>query len=282
MGRGLVVTMQRVISKTTPMSARSPWLHSAAGHQAMQYDRCNIYTSATAGRWTASAPVCVAVVSRAPPRFYVTRPSPHRRNLYETLGVPAGATDSVIKTAYLALAREVHPDKLHQASADQLSAAHNRFVEINAAFAVLGDSQKRRSYDMRAGLMDMQHRAEKTNGGGWATPAAGTNGFDRDGYFTGSHKESPYQIASNSTIVLCAIAVLLVGAAVHAWRIAERHDRAMEILNQRNTTAATLLNSARNKALENSVSQQLASLRASEGSVQGTGAIREATTHTRH
>jgi DnaJ-class molecular chaperone len=38
----------------------------------------------------------------------------------------------------------MHPDKMHTASGEEKSAAHDRFVDINAAFAVLSDVSTRR------------------------------------------------------------------------------------------------------------------------------------------
>ncbi|MBV9103948.1 MAG: molecular chaperone DnaJ [Candidatus Eremiobacteraeota bacterium] len=61
---------------------------------------------------------------------------------YDVLGVPRAASDDEIKRAYRQLARRHHPDV-----AKDKSAGDARFKEINEAYEVLSDPQKRRMYD---------------------------------------------------------------------------------------------------------------------------------------
>ena len=62
---------------------------------------------------------------------------------YRVLGVMPGADEVVIRAAYKALAQRYHPDRF----AGNPAEAHRRMAEINAAFAVLGDPEKRAAYD---------------------------------------------------------------------------------------------------------------------------------------
>ncbi len=64
-----------------------------------------------------------------------------QRDYYETLGVPKGASQSEIKSAFRSLARQYHPDVSEAADAEE------RFKEINEAYAVLSDEEKRAAYD---------------------------------------------------------------------------------------------------------------------------------------
>lgn len=66
------------------------------------------------------------------------------RDYYETLGVPRTATSEEIKRAYRKLARKHHPD-LHPAA--ERTKAAERFKEINEAYEVLSDADKRAKYD---------------------------------------------------------------------------------------------------------------------------------------
>ena len=64
------------------------------------------------------------------------------KNLYEILGVPKAATDAEIKSAYRKSALKYHPDK-HKGDKD----SEQKFKEINVAYEVLSDKQKRQQYD---------------------------------------------------------------------------------------------------------------------------------------
>jgi molecular chaperone DnaJ len=61
---------------------------------------------------------------------------------YQVLGVARDADESTIKRAYRQLARKYHPDV-----ADDKKAAETHFKEINEAYEVLSDVQKRSNYD---------------------------------------------------------------------------------------------------------------------------------------
>jgi len=66
---------------------------------------------------------------------------------YEELGVARSATHDEIKRAYYRQARRHHPDAHSQAPAAIQDSARRVMVEINAAWAVLGDPDRRRQYD---------------------------------------------------------------------------------------------------------------------------------------
>jgi molecular chaperone DnaJ len=70
------------------------------------------------------------------------------RDYYEVLGVARGASDEEVKRAYRRLAQRWHPDVNTEPGADA------RFKELNEAYQVLSDPQRRQAYDMfgRAGV----------------------------------------------------------------------------------------------------------------------------------
>jgi molecular chaperone DnaJ len=71
-----------------------------------------------------------------------------QRDYYDVLGVARGASDDEVKRAFRRLAQQWHPDVNTEPGADQ------RFKELNEAYQVLSDPQRRQAYDMfgRAGV----------------------------------------------------------------------------------------------------------------------------------
>jgi molecular chaperone DnaJ len=64
-----------------------------------------------------------------------------QRDYYEVLGVPKNASNDDLKAAFRRLARQYHPDVNKESDAEE------RFKEINEAYAVLSDSDRRAAYD---------------------------------------------------------------------------------------------------------------------------------------
>lgn len=64
-----------------------------------------------------------------------------KRDYYEVLGVPRDADENAIKGAYRKLARQYHPD------VNKSEDAEERFKEINEAYEILSDTEKRAAYD---------------------------------------------------------------------------------------------------------------------------------------
>ena len=64
-----------------------------------------------------------------------------KRDYYEVLGVTKDATEKDLKNAFRSLARKYHPDRSTEEDAE------NKFKEIQEAYAILSDDEKRRMYD---------------------------------------------------------------------------------------------------------------------------------------
>jgi len=95
------------------------------------------------------------------------------REYYETLGVSKTATADEIKSAFRKLARKHHPDL-----AKDKKAAEEKFKEINEAYEVLSDPEKRKKYDEYGS--NWQHA-----GNGFSPPPGGGGGRGGNGGFGG-------------------------------------------------------------------------------------------------
>ena len=134
------------------------------------------------------------------------------KDYYAVLGIPKGAAEKDIKSAYRKLARKWHPDQ----NPDNAKAAEEKFKEISEAYEVLGDPEKRKKYDalgsdwQRAARQAEQQRQyhrtyTDTDFGGFdfgnagsAGAGAGPSGFSDffDMFFSGIGRR---QSASSST-----------------------------------------------------------------------------------
>ena len=93
-----------------------------------------------------------------------------KRDYYEVLGVDKNASEDDIKKAFKKAAMKYHPDRFANASDAEKKDAEEKFKEINEAYQVLSDAQKKQQYDQ------FGHAAFEPGGAGFNSFNAG--GFD--------------------------------------------------------------------------------------------------------
>src|SRR5881397_3580182 len=98
------------------------------------------------------------------------------RDPYDVLGVSKNASAAEIKSAFRQQAKKLHPDANKH---DPKAAA--RFAELNAAYEILGEADKRKAFDR--GEIDAEGKSRFHGFEGFGAGAPGAGGFGREGTF---------------------------------------------------------------------------------------------------
>ena len=136
------------------------------------------------------------------------------KSLYETLEITSSASEAEIKKAYRKLARQYHPDVNKDPGAEE------KFKEINAAYEILSDKQKRSQYDMHGDSMfggQNFHDFARGQGGGGADlddilrsmfSQGGAGGFGGGGFGGGFGQQSMNLDVETNITVPFSVSVL--------------------------------------------------------------------------
>ena len=104
------------------------------------------------------------------------------KSYYDILELQKNASVDEIKQAYRKLAKKYHPDLYTHASEAEKKKAEAKIKEINQAYSVLSDPQKKKVYDTY-GSEDPMRAGASQGGGGYSGSSAG---FDFSGFSGGS------------------------------------------------------------------------------------------------
>ena len=161
------------------------------------------------------------------------------KSLYETLEIPATASESEIKKAYRKLARKYHPDVNKDPEAEE------KFKEINGAYEILSDKEKKAQYDQYGDSMfggqnfhdftrsqgsnvdlDEILRQMFSGGGGFSGFGGSSSGFSSSGFGGGGFSQQQYQEPNLDieTSVTIPFSVAILGGSHSVSVNGERFD----------------------------------------------------------
>merc|ERR1719453_1894950 len=86
-------------------------------------------------------------------------PTANGRSLYDLLKISSDASAAEVRKAYLLRARDVHPDK------NPLPEAHKAFVELQKAYDILSNPERRKIYDLTGDTGDDGSKCESARMG---------------------------------------------------------------------------------------------------------------------
>ncbi len=157
------------------------------------------------------------------------------KSLYETLEISENASEAEIKKAYRKLARQYHPD------INKEKGAEDKFKEINSAYEILSDKQKKAQYDAHGDSMfggQNFHDFSRSHGGGGADldeilrgmfsgggfGGFGGGGFGSGGGFGGFSQQRQQPNLDIETSVTIPFSVSILGGSHSVAVNGERFD----------------------------------------------------------
>ena len=144
------------------------------------------------------------------------------KDYYKILGIDKKADDKAIKNSYRKLAKKYHPDKWSNSSESEKAEADAKFKDVNEAYEVLSDPEKRKQYDM-FGVYDPKMNFNTNMGNNdmdiddyinaMYQSMNGNFGFGRG--FNGFHTQEAQQVADKRMVVQVTLNEINTNAHKH-------------------------------------------------------------------
>lgn len=185
------------------------------------------------------------------------------KNYYDILGLDNNCTKEEIKQAFRSLVKKTHPDNITEMSSEQKQKITTKFLEINTAYNILSDENKRAIYNQRyQNYLNNQKEQAKTK-----TPKNNKT-------FTKRHKATDKKLNRKQAEFSSAISFQIFRGTVHVCSeilfrtenlILKKEDNISKYLKRNLLTLATITlcsgvvfsaNDASNKTKEESISQE--------------------------
>jgi hypothetical protein len=139
---------------------------------------------------------------------------------YDTLGVPRDAPPARIRSAYLTLVRQLHPDSLVGRPSAEIAKAGVRFRAVTEAWEVLGNTDARRSYDRSLAVRASSDTARASSARPMHAPAGHTTRPDPPSAADDDVDVMPsgclplgFVLGGIAVLVVLAVALLAIGFA---------------------------------------------------------------------
>lgn len=115
------------------------------------------------------------------------------KNYYEILEVSKNASDEIIKKAYITLAKKYHPDM--QSTEEGKKQAESKMIQINEAYEVLKDKEKRAEYDEKLEQEENNKKTIKNYSGTYTY--TGNNSNQGTNYYGYKNNDKNWQAQNN-------------------------------------------------------------------------------------
>lgn len=189
----------------------------------------------------------------------------HRKTHYEVLGIERSCSTKEVKSAFLRLSKELHPDR-NPGDVD----AHEKFVVVNEAYSVLSNAENRVVYDQ---MLKLQYRQRYDIGMDsnrnpnqsywrddsiWEMRNRNEDEHFKNGAYYGI--KGVKRLPNWCVVAVCA-AVLSIGAFGHYMAVKYGGALAENRLNKRDMLLSKMYQQTRQKAVGSSNEEQLLALK---------------------
>lgn len=206
------------------------------------------------------------------------------KTFYDVLNVPRNASKRDIKTSFINLSKQYHPDALSSSHAKGCP-TKGSFIEINEAYSTLIDSASRRQYDHKLVVIENYTRPHSSSYAGSKGRYGHHNvglGFDaressnyynnsdpsqRDYDFSRSTEFSQRRGSNHKRVIAYLIVMMVFATGVHSFRIHWAHQGYQKHSLDESQRNQVIYDNVREKAKTLTVQQQLAILSARHSQV---------------
>lgn len=188
---------------------------------------------------------------------------------YEILGLQRNATKKDIKTAFISLSKQYHPD----VNPDDKS----NFLTINEAYSTLADPVQREQYDLKLRTIEAYHYSVRNGGYAGSTGYTGSQPWYRQGIkysqyntreaymFTNrqygfEERFGMHRKPNHGRVIKYLVLMMFLATCIHSFRIHWTHKEFLKHSEEENERNYLVYNEVRERAKTTTLQEQLATL----------------------